>query len=174
MIRGALIVLAAAAVSAGCASRPYEPEAASPLEPAGAGAAPAGSAAPPPPAAPPSGLPPSGPRQFHLGIASAALVREAHAQAAGGNSTLALATLERALRIEPDNPLLWIELGQVHEGSGNFVQADGMGRKALQLSAGDAHAQSAAWRLIAESLRARGRNPQASDAEARANALEMR
>jgi len=87
---------------------------------------------------------------------------------------LAAATIERALRIEPDNPLLWIELGRVRMGEGNAGQADGMGRKALALATGDAQAQASAWRLIAESLRFRGRNQEAAEADQRAGALAAR
>jgi Flp pilus assembly protein TadD len=116
-------------------------------------------------------VPAQPPKQFRLGAASSALVSQAHAQAAGGNTDLALTTVERALRIEPENPLLWTELGNIHENAGHYTQADSMGRKAVQLATGDPAAESAAWRLIAESLRARGRNPEARDAEARASAL---
>ena len=115
----------------------------------------------PAPAAPPVTAPPAA-RQFHLGAAASALVAQAHRQAAGGDPQLAISTLERALRIEPDNPLLWIELGEVHESRGHFEQAGGIGHKALQLATGDPHAQSASWHLIAESLKARSRNGEAS------------
>lgn len=103
-----------------------------------------------------------------------ALVSQAHTLAAQGNHGAATATIERALRIEPANPLLWIELGKVHMAEGDAARADGMGRKALTLAAGDPSAQAAAWRLIAESLRARNRNQEASEAERRANSLTTR
>ncbi len=96
---------------------------------------------------------------------------QAHRQAAGGDPQLAISTIERALRIEPDNPLLWIELGEVHEAAGRFEQAAGMGHKALQLATGDPHAQSASWHLIADSLKARGRNGEAAEAQRRADEL---
>jgi uncharacterized protein HemY len=75
------------------------------------------------------------------------------------------------LRIEPDNPLLWVELGRVQLGEGNAAQADGMGRKALALATGDPAAQASAWRLIADSLRALGRNADALEADRRAGTL---
>jgi Flp pilus assembly protein TadD len=137
-------------------------------------AAPAGSAQPAPATAeqPASGRPGSAaPRQFHLGPASSALVAQAHTQAGSGDFPQAAATLERALRIEPDNPLLWIELGRVRLGEQNPAQADAMARKALTLAGGDALAQSSAWHLIADSLRARGRDPDAAQAEQRAATL---
>ncbi len=49
-----------------------------------------------------------------------------------------------------------------------------MGRKALALATGDPAAQASAWRLIADSLRSRGRNPEAAEADQRANALAPR
>ena len=82
----------------------------------------------------------------------------------------AAATLERALRIEPDNPLLWTELGRIRMGENNPAQAEAMGRKALALATGDPAAQSSAWHLIADSLRARGRNAEAADADRRSGA----
>ena len=90
---------------------------------------------------------------------------QAHQQSAGGDYAGAAATLERALRIEPDNPLLWTELGRTRMGENNPAQAEAMGRKALALATGDPAAQSAAWHLIADSLRARGKNAEAADAE---------
>jgi tetratricopeptide (TPR) repeat protein len=125
---------------------------------------------PPVPEAPPR--PP--PKQYHLGPASSALVSQAHKQLTGGDFGLAAATIERAMRIEPDNPLLWIELGRVRYTAGDASQAESMGRKALALATGDPQAQASAWRLIADSLRALGRNPEAADADKHANSLSPR
>ncbi|HEY4339656.1 MAG TPA: tetratricopeptide repeat protein [Steroidobacteraceae bacterium] len=136
----------------------------------GAGA-PAGAVPAPAPAPPPVTAPPATTRQFHLGAAATALVAQAHRQAAAGDPQLAISSIERALRIEPDNPLLWIELGDIHESAGHFDQAAGIGHKALQLSTGDPHAQAASWHLIAESLKARNRNGEAAEAQHRADEL---
>ena len=149
------------------------------------GSTPAGWAQPPPQGQPPSAgsltpVPPAQPstanppKQFHLGPATSALVTQAHQQAAAGDSVQAAATLERALRIEPDNPLVWTELGRVRLAENNPVQADAMARKALTLASGDAAAQSSAWRLIADSLRARGDNGGAAEADRRAASLTPR
>jgi Tfp pilus assembly protein PilF len=151
--------------------------------PAGTHPSPAGTAQPsqPPPTASPltpvppaQPAPPTGSKQFHLGPASSALVTQAHQQAEGGDPGQAAATLERALRIEPDNPLVWIELGRVRLAENNPAQADSIGRKALALATGDASAQSSAWHLIADALRARGDNGGAADAERRAASLAPR
>jgi cytochrome c-type biogenesis protein CcmH/NrfG len=90
---------------------------------------------------------------------------------ASGDLGLAAATIERAMRIEPDNPLLRIELGRVRYTGADASQAESMGRKALALASGDAQAQSSAWRLIADSLRSQRRNQEAAEADKRANAL---
>lgn len=133
-----------------------------------------------PPAAPtqsaPSGAPsPTAPEQppqqqraFTLGPAATSLVGAAHTQEQSRNFGLAAETLERALSIEPRNPLVWIELGRENIMAGNPAQAYGMGRKALYLASGDPHAQATAWELIAASLRAQGRNDEAYVAEERA------
>lgn len=121
---------------------------------------------PPAPVSP--GQQPPQQRTFTLGAAAAALVGDARAQEQSRNFGLAAQTLERALSIEPRNPLVWIELGRENILAGNPAQAYGMGRKALYLAGGDPHAQSAAWQLIAASLRAQGRNDEAYAAEEKA------
>ena len=177
--RSLLAALVAAAALAGCTlfrsapppaapgSGAGQPGTAQPAQPSPQGPAPSG---PGTPAAPPS--PP--PHQFHLGSATSALVTQAHQQAAGGDSAQAAATLERALRIEPDNPLVWIELGRVRLAENNPAQADAVGRKALALATGDPAAQSSAWYLIADALRARGDNGGAAEADRRAASLAPR
>jgi Tfp pilus assembly protein PilF len=117
-------------------------------------------------------LPTPPPRTRTYGAATKALVTQAQAQMNAGNDALAAATLERALRIEPDNPLLWIELAKIRQHEGNDSQAENLARKALAMASGDNKTQAAAWRVIADSYRARGRNPEARDADAKAKALE--
>jgi len=164
-----LLALLLAACAGGRAPAPYER-----TPGATPGGSSPGSAQPAPPATP--GQRPEAPqgRQYRLGPAASALVAQAHTQANGGEFNAAAATLERALRIEPENPLLWVELGRLQLQQNNAAQADGMGRKALALATGDPAAQASAWRLIADSLRSRGRNPEAAEADQRANALAPR
>ena len=165
--RGAALaaVLAALALAA-CAASPPTPYG-GPGGTATPGSGAAGSSQAPSPPSPSS----SPTRQFHLGPAASALVTQARNQAGAGEYATAGATLERALRIEPDNPLLWVELGRVQMGEGNAAQADGMGRKALALARGDPVAEASAWRLIADSLHARGRTEDALEAERHAGSL---
>ena len=129
-----------------------------------------------PPSTTPEPTPPPAPvvREPTLGAASRALVSQAQTQMATKNYPIAASSIERALRIEPDNPLVWIELAKVHQAEGNHARAENMGRKALALARGDGRAQAASWNVIADSLRARGRNEEAADAERRALEAQRR
>jgi Flp pilus assembly protein TadD len=98
-------------------------------------------------------------------------VTQARSQAARGEFVAAATSVERALRIEPDNPLVWLELGRIRLAAGEAAQAENLARKALALASGSSSTQAEAWRLIAESYRARDRNVDARDAEQRARAL---
>ena len=55
-------------------------------------------------------------------------------------------------------------MGRLRMDQKNYAQAEAMGRKALSMAVGDSRTQSQAWVLIADSLKARGKNPQAQDA----------
>lgn len=127
-------------------------------------------------APPPTAVPKERPRvaAATLNPASQALVTQAQAQRKRGDLPGATVSLERALRIEPNNPLLWIEMGRLRMDQRNYTQADAMGRKALSMSIGDDRTQSAAWLLVADALRARGKNPEAEEALERSKALAMR
>lgn len=116
-------------------------------------------------------VPPATSRQFQLGPAASSLVSIAQGQERSGNYGLAAQTLERALSIEPRNPLVWIALGRESLAAHNPAQAYGMARKALYLADGDPGVQATAWGLIAASLRAQGRNQAAVAAEQKAAEL---
>lgn len=177
-MRVMLIVLTLSALGAlaGCTlPNPYEAPSSVPVPPP-SGQPPNVPVPEPEATEPPSAeQPPERPtREYQLGAASRSLVAQAQTQAAGGDFASAAASIERALRIEPSNPLLWLELGKVRQLEGNYAQAESLGRKAVSLATGDARAESAAWTLIAESRRARGRTAQAREAEARAEELRTR
>ena len=84
---------------------------------------------------------------------------------ARGDFDAASSTLDRALRVEPNNPLLWIELGRVRLAEADARQAESCGRKALALASGDRSAQRQAGRLLADALRLQRRNQEAHEAE---------
>jgi Flp pilus assembly protein TadD len=90
--------------------------------------------------------------------ASRSLLQSSRDQSASGNYVQAAASLERAIRIEPMQPLLWLELGRVRLLEGDYEQAEQLGRKARTLSAGDPTAETQSKLLIADALRAQGRS----------------
>ncbi|HWK73635.1 MAG TPA: tetratricopeptide repeat protein [Povalibacter sp.] len=167
MYRLSAIVLAAVALSACAIQQPAQPPAPVPV-PAPTPPVQTQPVPPPPPVQEPEPLPPPVVREPTLGAASRALVGQAQTQLASKNFAVAASSIERALRIEPDNPLLWIELGKVRQAEGNYVQAENMARKAVSMASNAPRAQSAAWSLIAESYRARGKNAEAREADIRA------
>src|ERR1700721_1969890 len=96
---------------------------------------------PQPPAHPP---PPA--RENRLSSATRSLVTQARAQIAHGDLPAASSTLDRALRIEPNNPLLWIELGRLRLAESDAHQAEGCAPKALPPARGGGAAQAQAGR----------------------------
>jgi tetratricopeptide (TPR) repeat protein len=125
-------------------------------------------------AAPAAGsLAPPPPPQYQLGPAAEALVTSADVQERAGHYGVAAETLERAVSIEPRNPLVWIALARESLAAGNPAQAYGMARKALYLASGDPLAEASAWGQIAAALRAEGHNQAALAAEHKAALLSV-
>ncbi|OQW99471.1 MAG: hypothetical protein BWK73_50390 [Thiothrix lacustris] len=70
------------------------------------------------------------PKAYASSPAVQALIRTADAEAAKGSLDKAADTLERALRMEGDNPDLWMKLAKINEQQGKHDQALGMVSKA--------------------------------------------
>jgi tetratricopeptide (TPR) repeat protein len=169
-MRQSLIVAVAAFAIGGCSLvEPPPAPTRTPVPSPAPGTTPAPLPAPtplPPPAEtpPPAPLPvppPPPQRTYKLGPAAQSLVTQARAQVDKGDLEGAAGTLDRAIRIEPRNPLLWIELANVHLERKQAKQAEGYGRKALSLATGDRRTQQQASKVIADSLRAQGRAKEA-------------
>lgn len=159
-----LVVAIAFALLAGCVAREERP--ATPVAPQGQRSPPPTLPSAPPPTPPATVQQPS--RENRLSAATRSLVSQARALQGRGNFDGASATLDRALRIEPHNPLLWIERGRLRMAEQDAHQAESCGRKALALAGGDPHAQAQAGRLLADALRLQGRNPEATAVERQA------
>jgi hypothetical protein len=160
--------LAIAAMLGGCSLRGPRPEAAG--QPASIPPSPGASSSGPSstnPASPSAPLPhvPPPTRENHLSPATLSLVTQARTLAAHGDIDGGSSTLDRALRIEPNNPLLWIEIGRLRLLESESHQAEGCARKALALASGDHATQKLAGRLLADTLRAQQRNQEAHDVE---------
>jgi tetratricopeptide (TPR) repeat protein len=87
-----------------------------------------------------------------VGAAGSALLRESRAHQSAGRYDQAAAAVERALRIEPRQPLLWLELGRIRLQEGDYAQAESLGRRAYSLSAGDPEIEARAQQLIRDAL----------------------
>jgi tetratricopeptide (TPR) repeat protein len=167
------IVLAMALLGACAVPQPYE---APPTPPPSETGTPVETqpGSPPSTVEEPQPLPEPVSREPVLGPASRALVDQARVQLAAKNYAVAAGSIERALRIEPDNALLWIELAKVRQAEGNYVQAENLARKAISMATQAPRAQSQAWQLVADTYRARGKNIEAQEAEAKAKSLTRR
>jgi hypothetical protein len=133
---GGAVVVMAAVLLAGCPApspRPAPdgesypgapPGTAPPYPPASRNAPPY---PPPPPVAPraPPPLPPLPPRENHLSAATRSLVNQSRSLLLHGDLDGAASTLDRALNIEPNNPLIWIELGRLRLNEDDAHQAEG-------------------------------------------------
>lgn len=76
------------------------------------------------------------------------LVASSKASKASGDYAHALADIERAIRIEPRNPCLWLELGETHLARGDAQQAAVTARKAMSVAGADRTATAAAEDLL--------------------------
>ena len=72
-----------------------------------------------------------------LSVAANALLLGAKAEAAVGRYDSAINKVERALRIEPNSPVLWYQLANFNYGKGRYDQAISLSRKSLAMSTGN-------------------------------------
>lgn len=103
-----------------------------------------------------------------------ALLGQAEQQANDGNLESASASLERALRIDPRNPVLWHHLATVRLAQGQSAQAEQLAVKSNSLAPGNAVQQALNWQLIAQARREQGDTSGAAQADQRARELESR
>lgn len=130
----------------------------------------------PPPPAPPLATPPLAPERGlpraapSRSPAVAALASQASQQARAGDLEQASASLERAVRIEPDNPWVWHQLALVRLFQRQDEQAAQLAARSNALTA-DASLQARNWKVIAQAKERVGDPEEAASAAARARAL---
>ena len=103
-----------------------------------------------PPSAPPAVLAPS------ENNAVVALLQKSQSQSSAGQLDAASASLERALRIEPRNPVLWQKLARVRLEQKDYQQAENLAAKSNALAGKDRRLRSENWRIIGEARSKRG------------------
>ena len=101
-----------------------------------------------------------------------ALLDRAEHQANAGDLGPAASTLERAIRIDSRNPVLWHHLASVRFAEGDFAQAEQLAAKSNSLASGNRALQARNWLLIADARRSRGDAAGARAAEQRVRTLE--
>lgn len=84
------------------------------------------------------------------------LLAQAHAQTAAGQLESAGTSLERALRIEPRNPVLWQELAQVRFDQGKYQQAENLAAKSNALAGEKQYLRAENWHIIGQARSQRG------------------
>lgn len=93
-----------------------------------------------------------------------ALLADADKFSGQGQSAKAAATIERALRIEPRNALLWHRLSVVRLQQQQWQQAIVMARKSIALAGNDRSLKSENWGLIAKAYDKLGDERKANEA----------
>lgn len=101
-----------------------------------------------------------------------ALLDKAQRQESAGELPSAAASLERALRIDPQNAWTWYRLGVVRFRQGRLTQAEQFARKSDALAGTDAEVRARSWRLIALIRDRQGDPAGAGAARNKANSLE--
>jgi len=100
--------------------------------------------------------PPQGQRPVSENGAVLALVDSAQADMDAGQTDNAAAKLERALRIEPQNPVLWQKLAKLRLQQGQYQQAEGLAARANGWSGNDKQLRTENWRIIGQARLKRG------------------
>jgi predicted Zn-dependent protease len=103
-----------------------------------------------------------------------ALLKTAEQQANAGDLEAAASSLERAIRIDPRNPVLWYHLATVRLSQGDARAAEQLATKSNSLATGNTVQQSRNWQLIAQARRAQRDEKGALAAEQRAHELAGR
>ncbi len=85
-----------------------------------------------------------------------ALLNQADQETAAQQFPAAGASLERALRIEPRNPVLWQKLAQVRLEQGEYRQAENLAAKANALAPDNRGLRTENWRIIGQARQGLG------------------
>ncbi len=173
MIKHYSLFLIPALLLAGCASVPTPPPAAQPSV-----QLPIPEVVPPIPQPPSEGIIVAPPAPEPKPVMSEnhaviALLDLAQRDNESGRSEAAGASLERALRIEPRNPWLWHELGQLRLTQGHYAQAISFAQKSTTFAGRERRLQALNWRLIGNARVAQGDSAKAEQAFKQATDIEQ-
>ena len=85
-----------------------------------------------------------------------ALMQQANSDRQAGNLDLAVSRLERAVRIQPQNPMLWHELARIRLQQQQPRLAEELAKKSIALAQSDTQLIQKNWRLIAQARKING------------------
>jgi tetratricopeptide (TPR) repeat protein len=105
------------------------------------------------------------------GDAVKALLVDARGAASSGNIDRAESLLERALRIEPRNAVLWHYMAKMKLHQGRYSKAIGMAAKSNSMVRGDKALMADNWRIIAHAENWLGNIDKSQKAQQRADQL---
>ena len=111
------------------------------------------------------------PASASMGSAASSLMSKAEQQQQTGDLAGAASTLERALRIEPRNALLWNRLANVRLEQQRYALASELASKSNAFAGSDNALKSNNWLIISSSRQASGDYAGAESARRRANEL---
>jgi tetratricopeptide (TPR) repeat protein len=99
-----------------------------------------------------------------------ALLQTASSETGRGDLRAAQSRLERALRIAPRDPEVYIQLADVQRRQGQFLQAEQVALKGIDIASGQSNALRRLWTLLAEIRAEAGDDTGAAEARRRAAA----
>lgn len=96
-----------------------------------------------------------------------ALVERAQEQHRRGDAGAAIATMERAVQVEPESALVWLDLARLRLANEQAEQAEQLALRAVE-HANDERTRARAWQTVAQARLAQGNRSGAEDAQRRA------
>lgn len=99
-----------------------------------------------------------------------ALLESARTDTGAGDLRTAQSRLERALRIAPRDPEVYLQLADVQRRQGQFLQAEQVALKGISIASGQSSALRRLWNLVAEIRSEGGNSAGAAEAKKRAAA----
>jgi len=90
------------------------------------------------------------------------LISKARKELNSGHPDAAFQTLERALNIDGQDPLVWHLMAKIRSMQGQYGQAESLARKSNTLSAGSPSLKKKNWRVIANALEKQGRSQESN------------
>ncbi len=95
-------------------------------------------------------------------VPTLALLQQSERAAEAGNVDEAIGYVERAIRLSPRDPALWLRLAELQLSAGRDSPAIQMAHKAIALSGSRPDIQRDAWLVVADALESQGDTEEAA------------